>query len=237
MRSSSSIGRRPCSARHSSISRGCSSACTWSGRPSAAAYRPSSSSQSAGQARTEWGATPTAAPRPRSSSSPRRYSAGEAWRNRCEPAPGVCGEEQHDRDPCLLGRVEGRVRLGKAEVVELADRRVTGCTELAVGLGVRSAHDARASGAPPRRACAPARPRSRHPRFALAARAERHGSGRPRIPAASTSPPRGDRDGLRRATHYPCGMSARALSAPRRAAAECADDPAPGARAGVRGAR
>ena len=34
---SSSIGRMPCSARHSSISRGCSSACTCSGRPSAAA--------------------------------------------------------------------------------------------------------------------------------------------------------------------------------------------------------
>ena len=36
-RSSSSIGRMPCSARHSSISRGCSSACTCSGSRSAAA--------------------------------------------------------------------------------------------------------------------------------------------------------------------------------------------------------
>ena len=33
-RASSSIGRQPCSARHSSISRGCSSAWTWSGSPS-----------------------------------------------------------------------------------------------------------------------------------------------------------------------------------------------------------
>ena len=38
VRSSSSIGLQPCSARHSSISRGCSSAWTCSGRPSAAAY-------------------------------------------------------------------------------------------------------------------------------------------------------------------------------------------------------
>ena len=35
VRASSSIGRQPCSARHSSTSRGCSPACTWSGRPSA----------------------------------------------------------------------------------------------------------------------------------------------------------------------------------------------------------
>ena len=58
---SSSIGRTPCSARHSSISRGCSSAWTW--RTSSLLPRRtgrSRSSQSSGQARTEWGATPDA---------------------------------------------------------------------------------------------------------------------------------------------------------------------------------
>ena len=52
-RARSSIGRTPCSARHSSISRGCSSAWMWSGSSCSVAYRPSSSSQSRGQARTE----------------------------------------------------------------------------------------------------------------------------------------------------------------------------------------
>ena len=45
---SSSIGRQSCSSRHSSISRGCSSAWMWSGSSSLAAYRPISSSHVAG---------------------------------------------------------------------------------------------------------------------------------------------------------------------------------------------
>ena len=53
----------PVSAMHSSISRGCSSACTWSGKSWAAAYAPSSRSASGGHARTEWGAIPTRMPR------------------------------------------------------------------------------------------------------------------------------------------------------------------------------
>src|SRR5436309_3476033 len=56
VRARSSIGRMPCSATHSSISRGCSSAWTCSGSSSVAAYRPISSSHDAVTARTEWGA-------------------------------------------------------------------------------------------------------------------------------------------------------------------------------------
>ena len=72
VRSRSSIGRQPWRARHSSTSRGCSSAWMCSGSLSAAAYRPSSSSQSGGHARTEWGASPTRSPSARSDSSCRR---------------------------------------------------------------------------------------------------------------------------------------------------------------------
>ena len=69
-RASSSIGRRPCSARHSSISRGCSSAWTCSGRSCSAAYaaellaarRPGRHARSGGRRRR-------GRPAPRSSSS------------------------------------------------------------------------------------------------------------------------------------------------------------------------
>ena len=54
--SSRAIGRRPYSASDSSISRGCSSAWTWTGRPVSAACLPIASSQSRGTARTECGA-------------------------------------------------------------------------------------------------------------------------------------------------------------------------------------
>ena len=53
-----------------------------------------------------------------------------------EPAAGVRGEEQHDRDPRLLGGIQRRMRLGQSEIVELADRRVPGGAELPVGVGV-----------------------------------------------------------------------------------------------------
>ena len=59
VRSSSSIGVQPCSARHSSSSRTCSCAWTWRTSPCRSAYRPIASSQSAGTARTLCAATPT----------------------------------------------------------------------------------------------------------------------------------------------------------------------------------
>ena len=51
-----------------------------------------------------------------------------------EPAALVRDMEEHDRDPGVVGRLRGSERLGGAEVVELADRRVPGGEHLAVHL-------------------------------------------------------------------------------------------------------
>ena len=59
-------------------------------------------------------------------------------------APALVGDvEQHDRDPCLGGRLGRRKRLGDAEVVELADRRVPRGTHLPVHLDVVPPHGLR----------------------------------------------------------------------------------------------
>src|SRR5437762_2100945 len=55
----------------------------------------------------------------------------------------VGGEEEHDRDPGLVGRLDGRQRLREAEIVELSHRRVAGSSKLAVHLDVVSAHELR----------------------------------------------------------------------------------------------
>ena len=85
--------------RHSSISRGCSSACTCRGSSCSVAYRPSSESASAGHARTEWGATPTRIPSARSCSSCRRYSATESWRKRGLRLAGSTRRDRRTRCP------------------------------------------------------------------------------------------------------------------------------------------
>src|SRR5207253_5570498 len=49
-------------------------------------------------------------------------------------------EQQHDLDPCRAGRLCGGKRFGKPEIVELADRGVSGRTHLAVGRLVLGSH-------------------------------------------------------------------------------------------------
>ena len=137
--SSSSIGRMPVSAMHSSISRGCSSACTCSGSSCAAAYAPSSRSASGGQARTEWGAMPTRMPSARSAS-----TCCEVVRHRLLPealdaAAEVAGVEEDERDAGLGSRLGRGTRLLEPEVVELADRREAVRAELPVDLDVLAA--------------------------------------------------------------------------------------------------
>ncbi len=60
---------------------------------------------------------------------PRPAEAGQA-------APCVGGQQHHDPHARLLGRLGRRERLVEAEVVELADRRVAGPTQLPVDLDV-----------------------------------------------------------------------------------------------------
>ena len=97
----------------------------WSGSSCSAAYRPSSSSQSRGHARTEWGATPTRTP-----GRAQLLELGEVRRDRLlpkavDPAARVRDVEEDDLDPRLAGRLDRGVRLGEPEVVELPDRDVT----------------------------------------------------------------------------------------------------------------
>ena len=111
VRSSSSIGEQPCSARHSSSSRRCSCAWTWRTRPCASAYAAIASSHGAGTARTLCAATPTrdavALGRPRAQGVHAReerldVGVAEAPLARARPAapvPAVAvvgGGEQHD---------------------------------------------------------------------------------------------------------------------------------------------
>ena len=53
-----------------------------------------------------------------------------------DAAAAVRGEQEHELDPGLAGRLDRRVRLGEPDVVELADGRVAGRAHLAVGLDV-----------------------------------------------------------------------------------------------------
>ena len=53
-----------------------------------------------------------------------------------EPAAPVGGEQEHELDPSLGGSLDGSVRLGQPEVMELADRRVAGGPHLPVDVDV-----------------------------------------------------------------------------------------------------
>ena len=80
----------------------------------------------AGQARTEWGARPTRIPVLASVSSSRRYVGDRVLAEPRRAAAQVAGVEADERDPGLgSGRRRGS-GLVEPEVVELADRRVTG---------------------------------------------------------------------------------------------------------------
>ena len=53
-----------------------------------------------------------------------------------DPAAAVGGEEEDELDPGLPRRLDGGMRLGEPDVVELADGRIAGREHLAVGLHV-----------------------------------------------------------------------------------------------------
>ena len=168
VRCSSSMGETPCSARHSSSSRGCSWAWTWRTRPCASAYAAIASSQPAGTARTLCAATPTWTPsrarRPRAqrvdarevgstSGSQKRRWPGEGGRSR-RPSPR--GGRRRAAARCAARRARGlgdrdrhRVRVGVrrpvglvVDVVELAHRAVAGGGHLGVHAPRRLAHGA-----------------------------------------------------------------------------------------------
>jgi CDP-diacylglycerol--glycerol-3-phosphate 3-phosphatidyltransferase len=60
-----------------------------------------------------------------------------------QPTAAVRGEQEHDSDPSLLGRLDGGEGLLEAEVVELADGREAGGPKLPVDLDVLPAHELR----------------------------------------------------------------------------------------------
>ena len=123
--SRTSIGRRPCSARHSSISRGCSSACTWRTSCSRLAVSPTASSQSIGQARTECGARPTRAPLSRSCATHSRYAVDGILSEARDTASAVGDEQQHELDP---GRLRSLDRGGAPPRARCSETRRQPCT-------------------------------------------------------------------------------------------------------------
>ena len=97
---SSAVGVRPCAARHSSFSAGCSETCACSGRP--AAHAATVRADSGSTARTLWIAAPTRAAGRSASASTRsaqrlRVGVAEAL----DPAVQVAGVEQRDADARL----------------------------------------------------------------------------------------------------------------------------------------
>ena len=72
-----------------------------------------------------------------------RYSLDRLLPKAREPAARVGDVQEHELDPRCLGRLGRRERLGDAEIVELADRRVAGGAHLAVASLVRRAHELR----------------------------------------------------------------------------------------------
>ena len=158
--------------------------------PRAPRSAPISSSQSAGQARTEWGATPTAIPSARSASTSSRNAATDGWRKRSSAAARV-GDVQQDE-------ARSRPRRPPPPRPRLAQRRCSGtrrrrCTPPPASRD-RSRHTppgrGRASAARPPRACRPATPRSRLRPRGRAARAGTCGCARSRSRAAASSRPR-----------------------------------------------
>src|SRR6185295_3064216 len=57
-----------------------------------------------------------------------------------QSAAGVRDEQEDDLEACFAGCLHRRTRLVQAEIVELADGRVSGREHLAVGVGVERAH-------------------------------------------------------------------------------------------------
>ena len=162
VRSSSSIGEQPCSARHSSSSRRCSWAWTWRTIPWRSEYSAIASSHDAGTARTLCAAIPTSTPgtddaHERSASTrrqerldvaDRRSGAGPApaagprrpSRRGYRP-PGAARSAGRPRPPasataCAIafGSAYGRAVGLVVDVVELADDRVAGRGHLGVRL-------------------------------------------------------------------------------------------------------
>ena len=182
LRASSSTGRTPCSARHSSISRGCSSAWTWSGRPSRRrsgraprASRPGRRARSGGRRRRER--------LTRAATRAAQVVRGGGLAKAGEAAAPVRGEEQDEHDPGLGGRSRPRApRRGRGSGTR---RRPCSRPRAARGRRRRTrGARARASGRRRARASSRARPRSRRPRCVPAARAGRRGSARSRSPGS-----------------------------------------------------
>ena len=131
------------------------------GAPRRPRSAPISSSQSAGHARTEWGATPTSIPAARSISTWSRNSPTELLPEAGETATRVGDVKEHELD-ARRGRRLGRSKgLGDAEVVELADSRVSGREHLAIRQLVLAADEVRRLALRLRRAWSRATPRSR----------------------------------------------------------------------------
>ena len=227
VRSSSSIGRMPCSARHSSISRGCSSACTCSGKLLGGGVA-ADLLEPVGRARAHGvGSDPDGDPASRAGPRPgRRYSRDGLLPEARQTSASVRGEQDDDPDARPLrpprpppeprrspGSGTRRPRCSRSRRARGRPRRTPGAR-------------ARASGAPPRPASAPASPRSPHPllrprrarwkawQWAFTNPGRLRGLGHGRILSHTDGHPRGSR--------------------PVAAASECADDraarPDPGLR-------
>ena len=194
---SSPVGVRPCAARHSSFSFGCSETWACSGRP--AAHSATTRADSGSTARTLWIAAPTRAVG-RSSSRVHALGpgVGVGVAEALDAAVQVARVEQRDADARLGGRGEHgaahrvRVVVGRAvrrvvEVVELADAGDAGQRHLAERRAREREAACRGRARRPARTSARARSRTSPSRRACAraARAGTRASARWRGPAAS----------------------------------------------------
>ena len=124
VRGRSSIGRTPCSARHSSISRGCSSAWTWSDETLALGVA-ADLGQPGGRARADGvgGEADPGARRPQRLDLAEVLGRPNRWRKRSSPPRSYAASRRTISMPAARGRLHGRARLVEAEVVELARPR------------------------------------------------------------------------------------------------------------------
>ena len=177
MSARSSIGRQPCSSRHSWISRGCSSAWMWSGSSSLARVARRSPRARRASRRGRSGGRPRRRCRQRAATRPRRGRRDAGLAHAVEAAALVGDVEQHDRDPGSRCRLGGRERLRRAEVVELAHGGVPGGAHLAIDVCVVAPDRIRASRGRLPRASRRATSRSRCRRPGRAGRAGTRGCG------------------------------------------------------------
>ena len=132
----------PCSATHSSISRGCSSACVQ--RQAFALGVAADLLEPVARAGADGvGGEPDAHACFAQLLELPQVVGGRVLAEAVEPAAAVGGEEQDERDPGLLRGLGGRAGLGQAEVMELAHRRVPGREHLPVGVHVGCANGLR----------------------------------------------------------------------------------------------